>query len=52
MPKGRAHVLVKGRVQGVYFRAETQHEARRLGVNGWVKNLRDRSVEAVLFESP
>ncbi|OIP33495.1 MAG: acylphosphatase [Deltaproteobacteria bacterium CG12_big_fil_rev_8_21_14_0_65_43_10] len=47
MPKGRAHVLVKGRVQGVYFRAETQHEARRLGVNGWVKNLRDRSVEAV-----
>ena len=47
MPRVRAHVVVKGRVQGVYFRAETQYEARRLGVNGWVKNLRDRSVEAV-----
>ncbi|RJP58238.1 MAG: acylphosphatase [Deltaproteobacteria bacterium] len=47
MPRVRAHVVVKGRVQGVYFRAETQYEARQLGVNGWVKNLRDRSVEAV-----
>lgn len=47
MTKTRAHVVVKGRVQGVYFRAETQYEARRLGINGWVKNLRDRSVEAV-----
>jgi acylphosphatase len=47
MPKTRAHVIVRGRVQGVWFRAETQHEARRSGVNGWVRNLRDGSVEAV-----
>ena len=47
MPKTRAHVIVKGRVQGVFFRAETQHEAMRLGLSGWVRNLRDGSVEAV-----
>ena len=47
MPKTRAHVGVKGRVQGVCFRAETQYEARRLGICGWVRNLRDGSVEAV-----
>ena len=47
MPNTKAHVIVKGRVQGVWFRAETQHNARLLGVNGWVRNLRDGSVEAV-----
>jgi len=46
MPKTRAHVIVKGKVQGVFFRAETQYEARRLDINGWVRNLRDGSVEA------
>ena len=45
--KGRAHVLFKGRVQGVWFRANTQGKARELGVTGWVRNLRDDSVEAV-----
>lgn len=39
------HLLVKGRVQGVYFRASTQREARRLGLSGWVKNKNDGSVE-------
>ena len=43
----RVHVIVKGRVQGVCFRAETQYEARKLGLSGWVRNLRDGSVEAV-----
>ena len=47
MPKNRAHVIVEGRVQGVCFRAETQYEARILGVNGWVRNLRSGGVEAV-----
>ncbi|MFH2012792.1 MAG: acylphosphatase [Pseudomonadota bacterium] len=47
MTRIRAHIIVKGNVQGVYFRAETQLEARRLGVKGWVRNLQDRSVEAV-----
>jgi len=43
----RAHVFVSGRVQGVFFRSETQDEALRLGLTGWVRNLPDRRVEAV-----
>lgn len=39
------HLVVRGRVQGVYFRASTQREARRLGLTGWVKNRADGSVE-------
>lgn len=45
--KKRAHVYVSGRVQGVFFRATTRDEARKRGVKGWVKNLRDGRVEAV-----
>ena len=45
--KVRAHVIVSGRVQGVFFRAETQEEAKELGVFGWVKNLAEGRVEAV-----
>ncbi|MEA2090045.1 MAG: acylphosphatase [Thermoproteota archaeon] len=45
--KVRAHVLVSGRVQGVFFRSETQHEARRRNVTGWVRNLPDGRLEAV-----
>lgn len=45
--KARAHVLVSGRVQGVFFRSETKHEADRYGVKGWVRNLPDGRVEAV-----
>lgn len=43
----RAHVIVSGRVQGVFFRAETQREALRLGVRGWVRNRSEGTVEAV-----
>ena len=43
----RAHVIFKGRVQGVFFRANTAEMARSCSVNGWVRNLRDGSVEAV-----
>ena len=43
----RAHVVVHGLVQGVWFRASTKDEADRLGVSGWVRNLSDGSVEAV-----
>ena len=43
----RAHVVIHGLVQGVFFRAGTRDEAIRLGVGGWVRNLPDGSVEAV-----
>ena len=43
----RARVRVNGRVQGVFFRAETQERARSLGLAGWVRNRPDGSVEAV-----
>lgn len=41
-------VVVRGRVQGVGFRFATRAEAERLGVNGWVRNRADGSVEAEL----
>ena len=48
-PRWRRRVLVRGRVQGVWFRGATAREARDRGVAGWVRNRRDGSVEA-LFE--
>lgn len=45
--KVRAHVIVSGRVQGVFYRAETQKAARQHGVTGWVKNRPEGTVEAV-----
>ncbi len=41
----RIHAKVTGRVQGVFYRASTQDEARRLGLTGWVMNMPDGSVE-------
>jgi len=45
--KARAHVFVSGRVQGVFFRQETQERATRLDVTGWVRNTFEDRVEAV-----
>ncbi len=42
------HVVVTGRVQGVWFRAWTRDQAQALGVSGWVRNRSDGSVEAVV----
>jgi acylphosphatase len=47
----RARVKVEGRVQGVFFRAETRRMARSLGLAGWVRNMGDGSVVAA-FEGP
>jgi len=44
MPFG-AHIVVRGRVQGVYFRAATQGQAQARGLTGWVRNCPDKSVE-------
>ena len=41
----RLHAVVRGHVQGVGFRYTTQHEAEKLGLRGWVRNLVDGSVE-------
>jgi acylphosphatase len=49
--KVRAHAVISGRVQGVFFRMETKRAADGLGVFGWVRNKRDGTVEAV-FEGP
>jgi acylphosphatase len=49
MSAGRVvHVVVRGRVQGVGFRAWTHHQAELRGLEGWVRNRRDGAVEAVL----
>lgn len=41
------HVIVHGRVQGVGFRAFVEHQALSRGVEGWVRNRNDGTVEAV-----
>jgi len=45
--KVRAHIFISGMVQGVFFRSETRHEAKKRGVKGWVRNIPDGRVEAV-----
>ena len=47
MGQKRVHCMVRGRVQGVYYRASALREARRLGLTGWVANRPDGSVELV-----
>ena len=42
----RAHLVVRGRVQGVWFRGSMQDQAGRLAVAGWVRNRPDGTVEA------
>ena len=47
-----AHVLVRGRVQGVGYRAWVHRVAGRHGLEGWVRNRRDGTVEAVFAGAP
>ncbi|HJX59241.1 acylphosphatase [Candidatus Woesebacteria bacterium RBG_19FT_COMBO_47_8] len=44
----RAHLYVEGRVQGVFFRDWTKKRSQELTLTGWVSNLADGKVEAVL----
>lgn len=46
--KVRAHIFISGKVQGVYFRQNTQLVATRHDVAGWVRNLTDGRVEVLL----
>jgi len=48
----RLRALVRGRVQGVFFRAFTRHHATRLGLAGWVRNLPDANTVEVVAEGP
>ena len=41
------HISVRGRVQGVGFRAFVEHEALKYGIGGWVRNRHDGTIEAV-----
>jgi len=46
------HVVIRGRVQGVGFRAWTEYTALERGIQGWVRNRRDGSVEALFVGPP
>ena len=48
MSQKRVHIFVKGKVQGVYFRQGMKDIAEEKNVTGWVRNLQDKRVEAVL----
>jgi acylphosphatase len=49
MDKTGLHAFVSGRVQGVWFRKNTQEQAQMLGLTGWVRNLSDGRVEVMAF---
>ena len=42
-----ARFFIEGRVQGVFFRASTKHEAQQLGLRGYARNLHDGRVEVL-----
>lgn len=48
MVKQRVHLFIKGKVQGVFFRQAMKVAAKKNRVSGWVKNLKDGRVEAVI----
>ena len=51
-PRKRVHVVVRGYVQGIFFRETTRRKAAALGVRGWVRNRPEGSVEAVFEGNP
>jgi len=47
MSKVRAHVIISGRVQGVYYRAKAREQAIAMELTGWIKNTPDGKVEGI-----
>lgn len=47
MAKRRVHLVIHGRVQGVFYRASAQEKATELELTGWVRNREDKTVEIV-----
>ena len=45
------HILISGKVQGVFFRLYTKKKADELGLSGWVKNLPSRQVKVIILGS-
>ena len=41
------HVFISGKVQGVWYRANTKNKAEEIGIKGWIRNTRDNKVEAL-----
>lgn len=46
------HLLIKGKVQGVYYRASAKSKADALDIYGWIKNTAEGNVEAVAYGKP
>lgn len=44
----QAHLIISGKVQGVFYRASCQEAAQRFGLKGWVKNLSTSEVEVLV----
>lgn len=42
------HLLIKGRVQGIFYRATAKKVAKNLEITGWIKNINDGNVEALV----
>lgn len=47
-----AHLIISGKVQGVFYRASAKKVARQLEITGWIKNIKGGQVEALITGAP